>query len=146
LSTCPTCGASNAFEAKFCSQCATQLGGGATPVDPASPRPISPPNMPYGYGYGAPGMGMGMGMDAPRSSNATTILVLGILSLVVCAVMGPIAWWMGSAELKAIDAGLVSQQDRGTVNAGYICGIIGSILMLISIVMVLFVFGSIAHL
>lgn len=81
---------------------------------------------------------MQMGMEPPRSSNATTILVLGILSLVVCAVMGPIAWWMGSAELKLIDAGLVSRQDRGSVNAGYICGIIGSVLMMITVLCIMF--------
>jgi len=132
LSTCPTCGANNAFDAKFCSQCATVLGGGATPVDPSTPRPVSPPQ----YGYGMPPMQMGM--EPPRSSNATTILVLGILSLVVCAVMGPIAWWMGSAELKLIDAGLVSRQDRGSVNAGYICGIIGSVLMMITVLCIMF--------
>lgn len=133
MSTCSTCGANNAFDAKFCSQCATQLGGGATPVDPSAPRPVTtgyagyyPPVTPAGY-------------QAPRSSNATTILVLGILSLVVCAVMGPIAWWMGKSELQQIDAGLISSQDRGTVNAGYICGIIGSVLMLISVLMIVFV-------
>ncbi len=81
------------------------------------------------------------GYDAPRSSNATTILVLGILSLVVCGVLGPIAWWMGHAELRQIDAGLVSRNDRGTVNAGYICGIIGSVLMLISILFIVLAFA-----
>ena len=129
MTTCPTCGANNAFDSKFCSQCASQLGGGATPVDPGAPRAVNQPYSPY-----VPPMPPGY--DAPRSSNATTILVLGILSLVVCAVLGPIAWWMGHAELRQIDAGLVSRNDRGTVNAGYICGIIGSVLMLISILFI----------
>lgn len=99
------------------------------------------PPPPYGAGYGT---GMPMGYEPPRSSNATTILVLGILSLVVCAVMGPIAWWMGKSELSQMDAGLISNQDRGTVNAGYICGIIGTVLMGISLLMILFVFGMAA--
>lgn len=133
MSTCPTCGANNTFDSKFCAQCATQLGGGSTPVDPSTPRVVNPPYIPPSYSpYGA----MPAGYEAPRSSNATTILVLGILSLVVCAVMGPIAWWMGKSELAQIDAGLISSQDRGTVNAGYICGIIGSVLMLITVLMV----------
>jgi hypothetical protein len=141
LSTCPTCGANNAFDSKFCSQCATTLGGGATPVDPGAPRAVNMPPPAYGAGYGT---GMPMGYEPPRSSNATTILVLGILSLVVCAVMGPIAWWMGKSELSQMDAGLISNQDRGTVNAGYICGIIGTVLMGISLLMILFVFGMAA--
>lgn len=142
MTTCPTCGATNVSDSKFCSQCATQLGGGATPVDPGAPRPFNTPPPAYGYN---PGYGGIPGYDAPRSSNSTTILVLGILSLVVCAVMGPIAWWMGKAELQQIDAGLVSSQDRGTVNAGYICGIIGTVLMGISVLMLLFVFTLAAH-
>ncbi len=135
MTTCPTCGATNTFDSKFCAQCATQLGGGATPVDPGAPRAVHMP--PPAYGYGAPNP-YGMG-EPPRSTNSTTILILGILSLVVCAVMGPIAWWMGKAELQQMDAGLVSNQDRGSVNAGYICGIIGTVLMGISLLMILFV-------
>jgi hypothetical protein len=57
-------------------------------------------------------------------------------------VLGPIAWYMGHGELARINAGLVSRADQGMVNAGYICGIIGSILMLISIVFVIFFFAS----
>ena len=66
------------------------------------------------------------------------MLVLGILSLVVCGALGPIAWYMGHGELQRINAGLVSRQDHGMVNAGYICGIIGSILMLIGVVVFVF--------
>ncbi len=62
------------------------------------------------------------------------MLVLGILSLVVCGALGPIAWYMGHGELARINAGLVSRADHGMVNAGYICGIIGSLLMLVGIV------------
>ncbi len=98
---------------------------------------MNPPYAGYaGYSAYPP---MPAGYEPPRSSNSTTILVLGILSLCVCAVMGPIAWWMGKSELQQIDAGLVSSQDRGAVNAGYICGIIGSVLMLISVLMIAFV-------
>lgn len=144
MTTCPTCGANNSFDSKFCAQCATQLAGGSTPVDPSAPRAVNTPPPPPAYGYGgAPNYGVNpYGMnEPPRSTNSTTILVLGILSLVVCAVMGPIAWWMGKAELAQMDAGLVSNQDRGSVNAGYICGIIGTVLMGISLLMILFVLG-----
>jgi uncharacterized membrane protein YjgN (DUF898 family) len=102
------------------------LSSHATPVDPNAVRAAYSPYVPPSAEV------------LPRSSNAVAILVLGILSLVVCAVMGPIAWYMGHGELARINAGLVSREDHGMVNAGYICGIIGSILMLITVVFVIF--------
>ena len=74
-----------------------------------------------------------------EDSQATTILVLGILSLVVCQILGPIAWVMGNNELAGIDAGRRPPQNRGTAQAGRILGIISTVLMIIGIVL-LFVF------
>jgi len=75
----------------------------------------------------------------PEDSQATTILVLGILSLVVCQILGPIAWVMGNTELAGIDAGRRPPQNRGTAQAGRILGIISTVLMIIGVVF-LFVF------
>jgi uncharacterized membrane protein YjgN (DUF898 family) len=74
-----------------------------------------------------------------EDSQATTILVLGILSLVVCQILGPIAWVMGNNELAGIDAGRRPPQNRGTAQAGRILGIISTVLMIIGIAL-LFVF------
>lgn len=74
-----------------------------------------------------------------EDSQSTTILVLGILSLVVCQILGPIAWVMGNNELTAIDAGRRPPQNRGTAQAGRILGIISTVLMIIGFV-VLFIF------
>jgi hypothetical protein len=71
-------------------------------------------------------------MFAPR---ATTVLVLGILSLAVCSVMGPIAWAIGSEELRRIDSGQTSPDARGSVTAGRICGIISTSLMILGVFM-----------
>jgi len=60
------------------------------------------------------------------------ILVLGILSLVVCAILGPFAWIMGKGDLKRIDAGAMDREGRGLTQAGMICGIISSILLALS--------------
>ncbi len=60
---------------------------------------------------------------APR---AGAILTLGILSLAVCGLLGPIAWSMGNEELRRIDAGLTAPDGRSTASAGRICGIIAS--------------------
>lgn len=69
-----------------------------------------------------------------EDSQATTILVLGILSLVVCQILGPIAWVMGNNELASIDAGRRPPQNRGTAQAGRILGIISTVLMIIGVV------------
>lgn len=77
----------------------------------------------------------------PEASQATTILVLGILGLVVCQVLGPFAWVMGNNELAAIDAGRRPPENRGTANAGRILGIISTVFLAIGLV-VLFFFGA----
>ena len=64
----------------------------------------------------------------PEDSQATTVLVLGILSLVLCQVLGPFAWVMGNNELAGIDAGRRPPQNRGTAQAGRILGIISTVL------------------
>lgn len=80
----------------------------------------------------------------PEQSQATTILVLGILGIVICGILAPFAWSMGNKELAAIDAGLRSPENRGTANAGRILGIVGTVLLAISvIVLVLVIAGSI---
>ena len=78
----------------------------------------------------------------PEASQATTILVMGIIGVVLCQLLGPVAWVMGNNELQAIDAGRRAPENRGTANAGRILGIIGTALFALSIVfIVLFVVG-----
>ncbi|SDJ76024.1 DUF4190 domain-containing protein [Nonomuraea jiangxiensis] len=64
--------------------------------------------------------------------NGTTILVLGILSLVVCSILGPFAWVMGNRALREIDESGLYYENRGTVQAGRICGIVGSVLLILA--------------
>ena len=80
----------------------------------------------------------------PEASQATTVLVLGILGLVICGVLGPFAWSMGNKELAAIDAGKRPPENRGTANAGRILGIVGTVLLAIGIVLIiLLVIGTV---
>ncbi len=65
----------------------------------------------------------------PENSQATTVLVLGILGLVLCQVLGPFAWSMGNKELAAIDAGRRPPENRGTAQAGKVLGIIATVLL-----------------
>lgn len=79
--------------------------------------------------------GQGMPVYVPpqyvHASRATTVLVLGILSLMLCCVMGPIAWSMGNEELRRIDVGQTPDLARGSVVAGRICGIIGTAMLIL---------------
>jgi len=62
------------------------------------------------------------------------VLTLGILSLVVCGFLGPVAWIMGNNDLAAMRAGRMDPSGEGTTQAGRICGIIASILLILSCV------------
>ena len=53
------------------------------------------------------------------------VLALGIIGLVCCFICGIIAWAMGAADLKEMNAGRKDPAGRGTTQAGMICGIIG---------------------
>ena len=104
------------------------------------PPPYPPPG-PYGppspYGYPPPGYGI-------EHPQGTTILVLGILSLVVCGLLGPFAWVMGGRALAEIDAAPPGYfRNRGNVVAGRICGMIASILLIVGVVILILVFGII---
>jgi hypothetical protein len=80
---------------------------------------------------------------ASGSSRATTSLVLGILGIVCCQICAPIAWYMGNNELKAIRAGTAPAAGEGMAKAGKITGIIGTILLILSLIWVFF-FGGMA--
>lgn len=73
----------------------------------------------------------------PETSQATTVLVLGIIGVVLCQILGPFAWVMGNKELEAIDAGRRAPENRGTANAGKILGIIATVLLAAGIAAIL---------
>ncbi|MGI5291632.1 DUF4190 domain-containing protein [Nonomuraea polychroma] len=73
--------------------------------------------------------------------NGTAILVLGILSLVVCSFLGPFAWSMGTKALREIDQSGYLYENRGHIQAGRICGIISSVLLMLTFAFLIFAFG-----
>ena len=77
------------------------------------------------------------------SSKATTALVLGIISIVCCGLLGPVAWILGKQELNAIAAGQSSPTGEGSAKAGMILGIIATILLAFGLLWILF-FGGMA--
>ena len=82
----------------------------------------------------------------PDHPQTTTILILGICGLLLCQVLGPFAWSMGNKALREIDASNGQVGGRDTVNVGRILGIIGTIILGLSVLVLLFVFvvGGIA--
>ncbi|MCS6859335.1 MAG: hypothetical protein NZT92_03315 [Abditibacteriales bacterium] len=86
-------------------------------------------------------------MRESRSSsvNGTLILVLGILSVVSCSILGPVAWIMGNNALTTLNQGGGSESERGLVVAGRILGIIGTVLLVLGILWAVF-FGGLTML
>ena len=70
--------------------------------------------------------------EAQRPEGATTILVMGILGLILCPILGIIAWLQGNSYLESCRTAGV--EPEGTAVAGRICGIIATVLMILSIV------------
>jgi hypothetical protein len=62
------------------------------------------------------------------------VLTLGILSLalsplfIIAWMFGLAAWIMGQRDLARMNSGIVDNEGYGTTQAGWICGIIGTIL------------------
>ena len=107
------------------------------PGSPYPPPPPPPPQQMYGappYGYVAPG---------PAHPQATTALVLGIVGLasvaVVCGlglVVSPFAWAMGRKAVREIDASGGAYSGRGAANAGFVMGVIGTVLLVLALALI----------
>jgi uncharacterized membrane protein YjgN (DUF898 family) len=94
-------------------------------------------------GFGPPAYG-GYG-PPPNHPQATTVLVLGILGIVVCGIIAPFAWVMGNRVVHEIDASGGRFGGRTEANVGRILGVIGSVLLIVGVVLVfgLFVVGGV---
>ncbi len=99
--------------------------------EPPQPPSGAPP--PSGYSHPAP----------PYHPRAITILVLGILGVTMFYPLGPFAWVMGRRALKEIDSSGGTIGGRGLVLAGYICGIVATVVLaLVVVILVLVAVGA----
>jgi hypothetical protein len=122
---------------------------------PYTPQPI-PPQMPFSPGgptapypptgvyqptpYGAPGGFQPSYQQTPANpfdSRGTTILVLGILGLLLCPLLGPVAWYMGNAVRN--EANTAGYPEPGVGKAGRIIGIVGTVYMGLIVAFIAFV-------
>lgn len=118
------------------------------PVDaPGQPAydypPPYPPPLPPQYAGGYPGVYPPRPPDHPQ---AVTAMVLGILGLVCCGLASPFAIWLGRKSMREIDASGGWQGGRGQAQAGFIMGIIGTVLWVLGILfyVVVIAFGVFA--
>ena len=118
----------------------------AEPLEPLEPPPPpGPPMQPPAYdpnvyqqgyppppapGYQQPYQPYPVAAN-PFESRATTVLVLGILSLLCLAFLGPVAWVMGNGIKKEAQA--AGFPEPGNSKAGRICGIIGTVFLVLGI-------------
>jgi len=104
--------------------------------------PLPPGQPPYaGQPYG----GQPYAAPPPNHAQATTVLVLGILSMVVCQVVGPFAWVMGNRVVREIDSSGGAVGGRTEANVGRILGIVATVLIVVGLVFVvgLFALGAV---
>ncbi len=88
-----------------------------------------PPENPYqpSSGYAFP---------APDHPQAAVILILGILGVSIAQVCAPIAWYLGNKAKREIESSNGTIGGLGLVNAGRICGIVGTAILALSLVIV----------
>lgn len=99
------------------------------PTPGGPPPPPSPPAAP----------------QEKASGRATTALILGILGLICCPILAPIAWVLGNREGKDIQAGTAPKAGETLAKVGMILGIIGTVILVIWVIWVIF-FGGMAML
>lgn len=69
------------------------------------------------------------------------ILVLGILGWVIsCPLLSVIAWWLGTTDLYAMRDGRMDPSGQGLTQAGQILGMVHTIVSILVVAVVLFVF------
>lgn len=77
-----------------------------------------------------------------RPHRGSTVLVYGILGLVVCQLLGIAAWRMGTDDLREMDLGQMDPSGRDLTNAGRICGMVATGILIFQLAILLIVFGA----
>lgn len=97
---------------------------------------------PYGYEHGYQGQRpgyYGVPPNHPQSTMALTLGLVGLIGTMLCllpAVVGPFAWYIGAKAKKEIDASGGQLGGRGQAVAGYVLGIITSVLLVLVVLAV----------
>lgn len=73
----------------------------------------------------------------PNDSQATLSLILGILGLLCCQILAPVAFFIGQSSLTRIRASNGALGGAGLAQWGRILGIIGTIILALGILVVI---------
>ena len=162
---CPACGRQVQLPRAYlgrnvqCPECRhTFLAGNPTTgiaTDPAAPpvpsaagapAPAAPaPRYPAAYDENdEPFDDWDVRRQALRRDHGGVVLALGLMSVVLWCVgpiLGPIAYFLGSSDLKAIDRGDMEPGNRGLVQAGRIIGAVGFCLAMCYVLFYVAYFG-----
>ena len=77
-----------------------------------------------------------------RPHRGSTVLVYGILGLVLCQILGIAAWRMGTDDLRAMEFGQMDPSGRDLTNAGRICGMVATVILIFQLAVMLIVFAA----
>ena len=75
-----------------------------------------------------------------RPHRGSTVLVYGILGLVLCQLLGIAAWRMGTDDLREMEFGQMDPSGRDLTNAGRICGMVATGILIFQLAVMLIVF------
>jgi hypothetical protein len=89
-----------------------------------------------------PGGGYAPAIAAPNDSQATLALVLGIISVFCCAILGPVALFIGNSSRQRINASGGTLGGGGLATAGMILGIIGTVVLVFGVISVIVAVAS----
>jgi len=83
-----------------------------------------------------------------KPERGTLILVFGILGIVACGIFAIVAYVMGNADLRDMDAGIMDPTGYDNTKTGRLIGLIGIWLMVIGVIfaglMFVFMFFAVA--
>lgn len=103
----------------------------ATPPPPPPPPPSVPPPGPPGPGYGAPQPGA-----VPENNKmALWSMILGIVGLLCCGILAPVALVLGIMARNQIEASGGREGGSGMAMAGIVLGAIGIVLWIIGLIL-----------
>lgn len=98
------------------------------PPPPPGVNPYGAPPMPGAPYPGYPGASFGA---PPAHRQAMTAMILGIVGLLCFSPAAPFAIWLGHKAMREIDASGGQLAGRGQAQAGFIMGIIGTVLLVL---------------
>jgi hypothetical protein len=81
-----------------------------------------------------PGGGYAPAMGAPNDGQATLSLILGIISVLCCPILGPVALFIGNASRQRIQASGGTLGGAGLAMAGLVLGVIGTVFLALGVI------------